>query len=250
MTLVLGVDGCPGGWCCVPIRIGDGDPEVLPSTVVGCFGEALAMPAEIICVDIPIGLSCGTRRRQCDGLARSMLGAKRSSVFDPPCRHALPRFDHSDASNANEMCTTRGLSIQAFGIMPKIREVDAAMYPHLQDRVREIHPELCFSAVNGGAPIASKKRYVAGRIDRWNTLKHYLRGLPAGPPKPSDLAARCEPDDYIDALAAAWAAVCILHKEARHIPAKPPTDERGLRMEMWYPAPTRWVRRGQAARRR
>lgn len=250
MTLVLGVDGCPGGWCCVPIRTGAADPEVLPSTVLGCFGEVLAFPAEIICADIPIGLRCGERRRECDAEARSMLGAKWSSVFDPPCRHALHRYDHRSASLANKGCTTRGLSIQAFGIMPKIREVDAVIYPHLQDRVKEIHPELCFAAINGGVPMASKKSRVAGRMERWETLRPYFRRLPAEPPKPSDFVDRCQPDDYIDALVAAWTAVCILRRKACRIPKNPEVDDPDLRMEMWYPAARRPVQRDPAARRR
>jgi predicted RNase H-like nuclease len=35
------------------------------------------------------------------------------------------------------------MSHQAFGILPKIREVDQLMTPEVQETVREIHPELC-----------------------------------------------------------------------------------------------------------
>jgi predicted RNase H-like nuclease len=241
MTLVLGVDGCPGGWCCVPIRLTASDLEVLPSVVLGCFGEVLGFPAEVICVDIPIGLLCGGQRRECDAEARSRLGAKSSSVFDPPCRHSLHCYDHPSATIANDTCTGRGLSIMSFGFMPKVREVDAVMHPHLQDSVKEIHPELCFSALNGGVPIAAKKSRVVGRIRRWETLHPHLQRLPLEPPKPSDLTDRCKPDDYIDALVAAWTAVCILRGTATCIPSDPPFDPRGLRMEMWYPAPRRLV---------
>ena len=236
MTLVLGVDGCPGGWCCVPIRIIGPDMEVLPSTVLGCFGEVLALPAEIICVDIPIGLLCGGQRRKCDDQARSALGVKRPSVFDPPCRHGVSCYDYTSANTASAKCTSRGLSPMSFGITPKVREVDAVMYPHLQDRVKEIHPELCFAAINGEVPMASKKSRVVGRMERWETLWPHLRRPPAEPPKPSDLVDRCKPDDYIDAVVAAWTAVCIVRGNAGRIPKNPEVDDRDLRMEMWFPA--------------
>ena len=41
-------------------------------------------------------------------------------------------------------------------------------------------------------------------------------------------------DDIIDAYAAIWAALRILHHRAEHLPVQPPIDAMGLRMEIWY----------------
>ncbi len=51
-----------------------------------------------------------------------------------------------------------------------------------------------------------------------------------------DLPHACAVDDYIDALVAAWTAVCISRGSAQRIPSRPEMDDKGLRMEMWFPA--------------
>jgi predicted RNase H-like nuclease len=54
-------------------------------------------------------------------------------------------------------CAMLGLSVQAYHLIPRIRELDALLTPDLQARVWESHPELSFRAMTG-APIASPKR--------------------------------------------------------------------------------------------
>ncbi|TIP62247.1 MAG: DUF429 domain-containing protein, partial [Mesorhizobium sp.] len=45
----------------------------------------------------------------------------------------------------------RGVSIQAFGIFAKIREIDAVLIarPELRRRIFESHPEVAFCRLNG-----------------------------------------------------------------------------------------------------
>ncbi len=54
----------------------------------------------------------------------------------------------------------RGVSIQAFGIFGKIRELDAALRADasLRDRVIESHPELAFWRLNGGQHMQEPKK--------------------------------------------------------------------------------------------
>ena len=129
--------------------------------------------------------------------------------------------------------------IQAYNISQKIEEVDALMRRDpqaLQSRVREVHPELCFWALNGRQPILPNKKRLSGRHERWHVLRSVLPSLPEQPPHPRELPRDCAVDDYIDALAAAWTAVCIARGSRDRIPHNPTLDDRGLRMEMWFPA--------------
>ncbi|TMG01274.1 MAG: DUF429 domain-containing protein [Chloroflexi bacterium] len=52
---------------------------------------------------------------------------------------------------------------------------------------------------------------------------------------PTELRGLSQMDDYVDALACAWTALCVARGNARRIPSEPELDERGLRMEMWLP---------------
>jgi predicted RNase H-like nuclease len=234
MTLVLGVDGCRGGWCVVAIETHT--LEILEACVSPTFDSVLALPSEVIGVDIPIGLLDRPGQRACDVEARRLLGRRRaSSVFPAPCRRALYFTDYRTASDANFQSTGRRLSKQSFNITPKIRQMDDRP-DSLMQRMVEVHPELCFWALNGGAPLASKKDRVVGRIERWEILRRLLPTLSELPPRSSELPEGCEPDDYIDALVCAWTAVCVARGKAQRIPAQPEFDGRGMRMEMWFPA--------------
>ena len=148
---------------------------------------------------------------------------------------ALSIEDYWEASAANFRVTGRMLSKQADGIRRKIREVDSGMTPDRQARVHEVHPELCFWAINDHEPALSNKKRLAGRHERWQSLRTVLPLQPE-PPRPRDLPHACAVDDYIDALVAAWTAVCISRGSAQRIPSQPEMDEKGLRMEMWFPA--------------
>ena len=234
MVLVLGVDGCRSGWCCIEL---DTERETATNVAVReTFEGVLESAATVICVDIPIGLLDRPGSRHCDVEARRLLGPGRaSSVFPPPSRRALNYEEYGRASRVNFELTGRRLTRQSFNIAPKVREVDASMKPGMQDRVGEAHPELCFRALNGGRPMRFNKKTTIGREARWRLLKTIIPGLSQNPTLPPSLKGRCGADDYVDALACAWTAACVLRGEARRIPEEPEVDERGLRMEMWLP---------------
>jgi predicted RNase H-like nuclease len=73
-------------------------------------------------------------------------------VFAAPCRGALTGERYAEASAINRQKTGRGLSQQAFGIGWKIQQVDDAMTPERQEWAFEVHPEVCFWALNGERP--------------------------------------------------------------------------------------------------
>jgi predicted RNase H-like nuclease len=233
MTLVLGVDGCRSGWCAVPVEVTS--QVVVRPPFIATFRELLDSGADVIAIDIPIGLPHDARNRACDLEARRLLGRAWPRVFLPPVRAALEATDYRVACDAHRRVTGRMISQQCFGILPKIREVDEAMKPAYQERVLEAHPELALAALNCGAPVLAGKTTAEGRAIRWELLRSVFPELASAPPSGRELPPGCAADDYIDALACAWTAVCALRGTARRVPEAPDTVARGLRMEIWIP---------------
>ncbi len=201
------------------------------------FCDVLALPEKprFLAVDIPIGLLATPQRggRACDREARRMLGGpRRSSVFTPPTRPALKGHGYREAIRLNR----QGLSLQAFGILGKIREVDQALGMSGERRVYEAHPELAFSEL-GGAAMQYNKKTAAGREERERCLRRHYRAVYVAP---DALRARfgfgaVAADDILDAYALAWTAARIARGRAIRLPAGcAPRDSRGLPMEIWY----------------
>ena len=204
--------------------------EVMPS--VHHLFELSAAP-DLLAVDIPIGLpSSGSR--ECDVQARRLLGRGRaSSVFPAPIRRVLTASSHAEASESRFLAEGKRISIQAWAIVPKIREVDEFMrgtHP-TRDRVREVHPEVCFYYMAGGRPMSAAKKRKAGREERAALLR-----VQFGESVDAALGDRrrlgCEADDILDAFAALWTARRIRGGNEVCLPHDPPLDEYGLRMEM------------------
>ncbi len=238
---VLGVDGCRSGWVCVRLDLDLAAPphvEVHPSVaaLLADAGRALA-----IAVDMPIGfLDVAVEGgRACERLTREKIGPRRSSVFSSPARGTLAfPHDYSAALEANRAGGGVGLSRQSFHLIPKMRELDAAMTPARQTQVRECHPELAFTLLNGGRPMRFMKKTPEGRVERIGVLEREGRGfgLERGF---LDLGrhiglrgAGAARDDLVDAAVAALAAVRIARGAAVTLPADPPRDAKGLRMEI------------------
>jgi len=188
VTRVGGLDGCRAGWVLATADVVDGHPVrgTATATVVASFTEALGLVVdgtlEALGVDMPIGLPA-SGARAADRAARQRLGPRRSSVFPTPVRPVLGAADYPDALARSRAVDGRGLSKQAFNLLPRIAEVDAAMTPAGQDAVFECHPETAFARLAGG-PLGTTKREAAGRAERLALL--------AGPLGPVDRGLRME----------------------------------------------------------
>lgn len=236
---VAGVDGCRGGWVVV---LRDEHSATYIARVVPDFAAVLELPEApaVIAVDVPIGLLDAARAggRECEALARRLLDMRRSSVFSAPTRAALEAFraggNYQAVATANRggVANAPGLSQQTFGILPKIAEVDQALVAAAQSIVREVHPELCFAAANGGRPMTHSKKKAAGRLERTTLLGSLGVASPLhllGAKLPKDAKA----DDLLDACIACWTARRVAAGLGIVTPSKPPIDSRGLRMELW-----------------
>lgn len=230
--VVGGVDGCPGGWICVLL---DRKTRALSPLLCRTTEELLAISPEpiVLAVDMPIGLS-DTSDRECDRLARTLLGPRRSSVFPAPIRPGLAAVTHRGADAISRQVVGRGVSAQAWGLYRRVLALDRLIGPTEQQRCVEVHPELAFLALNGDAPLSRPKRDPEGLAERRDLIAPHF-GLGAFDRIRSLVPAReADDDDLLDAMAACWTADRIASGLARRVPADPPTDSRGLRMEMWF----------------
>lgn len=217
---VLGVDGCPGGWVGALL---DGGAV---SWHAGSFAELLALPADVVAVDVPIGLPSGAGRRRADLEAKQSLGAQRSSVFFVPPRAVLDAPTQAEATLLSRAAGSVGVSIQTFHILGKVAEVDALLRADAGARTRvvEVHPEVSFRRL-GGAVLPPKRR-VEGRRARLRLLRTWLPGLELPVPRPG----RAQPDDCLDAVAAAWSGCRWARGEAEVLGDE--TDTEGLPMRI------------------
>jgi predicted RNase H-like nuclease len=232
---VVGVDGCRGGWLSAEW---DTDTATFTCAVYATFAELLraTQDAERIGVDIPIGLP-QRGARSCDQLARRVLGPRKASVFPAPSRQLLGVHDYATALATSRARAESGLSLQAFGLLPKIGEVDAALQSGAcaQGRVFEAHPELSFWALNGHTPMQFPKKRLEGFTERRELLTRKLDaiGIPATRTA-ARLAATAGADDLLDAMIVAWSAARDAAGQARRLPPEPVADATGLRMEIVY----------------
>ncbi len=235
--IVIGVDGCRGGWVFIRLNLNDGSVVAGIESEFRAILEGAGAQAQMTMVDMPIGL-VDRGRRFCEGKARKLLKPLRhASVFSSPRR---PMLDFETYEEANAWGKAQGdtggggLSKQAWMITPKIREIDQIITPAHQCYIGEGHPEIAFWRLNGGAPCIHPKRKKEGQAERKALLAqngisepdiHYeaLR---------TKVGAKVALDDVYDACALALTARARLEGNAIHL-TDGARDARGLTMEIW-----------------
>jgi predicted RNase H-like nuclease len=235
----LGIDACRGGWAGAGM---DAHLQFIDTIYFWQSSDDLLDDIhkwELALIDMPVGLvDRAPGIRQCEPIARKMLGAKRSSIFSPPVRHAMDAPTYAEACRINAGVCGKKISKQAWNILPKIRSVDVILreQPDLQSKIRESHPELCFCILNGSQPVISKKREKEGQKERLALLKRFANNIEEFFQENVKTYPKSHlgPDDIIDAMALALMAA----RGATHgfisIPEIPEYDIFGLRMEMVF----------------
>ena len=235
----VGIDGCRGGWAYFhQNRRGNIDGGVASS--FADIAHKLDKGARVY-VDMPIGLiDHGSAQRLCDREARSLLqGKKAASIFAAPCRPVLAARDYEQAKEISLQAIGKKLSLQSYALVPKIKEIDdfLAQNPH-QLEIREVHPEVCFWALNKHQAVIENKKSKAGLELRLQLLESVL-------PQARNLFSQqlqlhkrktVLADDLVDALVVLTVAMS-QRQYLRTVPAQPPKDARGLAMEIVYAEP-------------
>ena len=235
--LSAGIDCCRAGWI---IACWDGTAWVLERVEALADVVPLMRQRATVCIDMPIGLSV-TGVRQCDAAARRLLGPRRSSVFPAPPRMALVDRPYAELNTASKQRFDRGLSKQAFYLLPKIRETEALLRGGLcrAQEWLETHPELCFTALNDGTPMQHNKKTDAGFRERISVLERSLQ-YPIhsliNQMLERTLRSQVLRDDLVDAMVCGVVA-CLPTDRRMSVPVdEVEIDQVGLRMAITCPA--------------
>jgi predicted RNase H-like nuclease len=237
---LAGADGCKAGWI-VAFARADGDD--LRVRVVPRFADIMLQPEQpaLIAVDMPIGLPerIGPQGRGPERAVRPLLGARQSSVFAVPSRHAVYAESYSEACRiaAATSDPPKKVSKQLYMIAPKIREIDTHLRatPGLATRVHEVHPEVAFWRLNGENALAEPKKVKGRPYGPGLALRRALLvrdGFTAAMVERDPPHGAAE-DDLLDALACLAIARRIHAGKAKPFPDPPLRDEYGLPVAIW-----------------
>ncbi|MCH7945189.1 MAG: DUF429 domain-containing protein, partial [Armatimonadetes bacterium] len=176
-----------------------------------------------------------TGARTCDRLARKFIGPRASSVFPAPIRPVLEVDDYSRANELAKSIHGKGMSKQAFAIMPKIREIDKELQHRstLRDLTYEVHPEVTFRAWLG-KDVEFAKKEKDGFDLRSGLVEQFFGRTAFQCVRESVPKSVVADDDILDAFAALWSAWRILAGISLSLPDPHETDPVGLRMAIWY----------------
>ena len=199
---VAGVDMAGGGWAVVVLE----KDRVADAFRCESFAEALLVEAEVVAVDVPIGIPDSVPR-PADVAARRFVGARGSSVFATPVRAVLEAPTYAEARAVAVELTGKSVSAQSYALRHRILEVDE--HARRDERVIEVHPEVSFSEL-ARRPLLSKHR-TDGLAERRALLEE------AGLEVPESFPRIAEPD-LLDATVAAWTAARYARGEALPLP--------------------------------
>jgi predicted RNase H-like nuclease len=229
-----GIDGCRAGWLCVAEI-----ENSLQSFICADISRVVQqLPADtLIGIDVPIGLP-DTDSRRCDLEARKLLGRRGVSVFPAPLRWTIEHMANDTsyarvhAEQRRHHARGKGLSQQAWRLLPKIHEIDSFLRedPSRAERIVEVHPEVSFHFWNGEAPLPGSKKSREGTVARarlidasWpgerERLLHELRAAHRG---------EFAEDDLCDAFAALWSMRRHRSRTAITLPSRVNRDSVGL----------------------
>lgn len=187
-------------------------------------------------VDMPIGLA-SDGPRECDAIARRLLGPhRRSSVFSAPVLAAVVAGDYREACRRSFAASGRKLSLQTWGLVPKIVDVRRTLLAdgRLRRRVFETHPELCFTRL-AGEPLAEGKKTDAGRRRREGLLAAEFGGEAVGRLVTQAQGTRgVGVNDALDAAACWTAAELLAVDKANQAPERARADAEGLPMQILW----------------
>ena len=199
---VAGVDLARGALAVVVLE----DNRVVEAFRCESFADALLVDAEVVAVDIPIGIpEAGSR--EADRAARRFVGPRASSVFSTPIRPVLQAETYADARAVATQLTGKSVSAQAYALGRRILELDELA--RRDDRVIEVHPEVSFREL-ARRPLLSKKG-TDGLLERRGLLEEAGIELP-------QTAPRIAEPDLLDATVAAWSARRYANGEAVPLP--------------------------------
>jgi predicted RNase H-like nuclease len=214
---VAGVDGCREGWVAVVLQDGRFSGALSSAT----FRELLKSlsTAEVIAIDIPIGCQQQAAPEQPTKQPKTSSAVAATLFLTSPTVREASSYDE-----AKHLASGRKPSTQSFALEDYVNDCLA-----LDQRVREVHPEVSFTEMNRRSPLLPKKSW-NGFWERRSLLARQGIEIPEHLPL---RAGAAQPDDILDAGAAAWTALRIGRGEAGSLPS-PPEDPDRRQVAIWY----------------
>ena len=195
-----GIDGCPAGWLAAELTVklvaGQGGgmyPDgsmhsagtALFSVSVFSLTDAAELSrlcgrADLVLIDIPVGLPDSREERKVDLQVRRHLGRRGSSVFPVPVRDAVYASSYEEGCRINFAVRGKKFSKQLWNITPGIRCIDTFLREHAEFRqvLRESSPEYAFQLLQG-APLETAKRTKEGIRERLALCEAVVPGCSA-----------------------------------------------------------------------
>lgn len=224
---LAGIDGRRGGWI-----MALGSPTgPLQDVMLFETLAALIDKADLIAIDMPLGLRQGPPRRA-DAEARALLGPRHSCVFSVPHRDVLSFAEYREANQWSKTTGFGGVSKQAWNIVPKMREAAqaAAAFEHVM--FIESHPEVAFKRLAPNDALAPKAK-ITGHVQRLELLKG--QGIDPTPYFGAWLRKHVALDDILDACVLLLTARNKANGNARHVPELDEIDTAtGRPMRIWF----------------
>ncbi|GAB3687490.1 hypothetical protein GCM10028857_20620 [Salinarchaeum chitinilyticum] len=250
----VGIARAADSWIAVAFD-GETYVEAVATDEIGALWGRYGEYAERILVGVPIGLfgSVGATadagdgprppERECDALAREVLGDRAQAIVTPPSREATRRRRFPAARRVHERTTGGELSRAAFEQSAAIAAVDELLQeiPESRSVLRGSHPALAFRAF-AGEPLERDPATAGGYAERMRTLADLDRDAPPTVQSAAEaVAGAAVPiESVLDALALAYTARSDpdAATELRSLPPAPPTDPTELPMELVYRSAT------------
>jgi len=232
----IGIDGCRGGWAVAILR-GNQLSFSIEKTFFDC--KKFTQSSKLTFVDMPIGLTNAVWGRICEAEARKDIPTNyKSSIFTCPCLSAVYSETFEDANQAQRKITGKGLSIQAWNITKKIKEIDLLMKAKKMSftNIYESHPEICFSLLNNGVYLSKKKTKEGIRerielLERHSPIQDILDSTLTGTKRSTVMI-----DDLLDAACLAVSAQKAFRNNLCFYPKdKTQLNEEGLNIQIAKP---------------
>lgn len=229
----IGVDGCKGGW--IASIYDKGSFEIKKYCSVDELVEANENYNELL-IDMVIGLQSNKNEVRPDNAARALIPGRTSTIFAVPARQAVYADTKEEMKKANKQALDKGLQEQAIGIIPKMRELDEFLQnnPAHKNRLKESHPEVCFSRLNGSV-VMSRKADGEGITERVGIIKQYMPEITEEYIYQEAKRFKCNADDVVDSIVLCITANLVSQGKTDVIPENVQEDITGLKMQMTIP---------------
>ena len=229
----IGVDGCKGGWIASVYDRGNFDIKKYSS--IEELVEANKNYNELL-IDMVIGLQSNKDEVRPDNAARALIPGRTSTIFAVPARQAVYADTREQIREANKNALGKDLPAQAIAIIPKMRELDEFLQKNTEhkNRLKESHPEVCFSRLNGSV-VMSRKADGEGITERVGIIKQYMPEITEEYIYQEAKRFKCNADDIVDSIVLCITANLATQGKTDVIPEIVQEDVTGLKMQMTIP---------------